>query len=216
MRSGDAKAAKSAVEEPSSATTPEVDAPLPAGSMWTWGELTPEQYATLSVANPPDMPLHHPERLVFQYFATRMVLRLRPKIEMGSGFAVLQAVAECARTGLAMPDWLAVEFLKRYRAVRHYEERSWDAPKSFGRPYPKGTNIAAKRKAWLLGSKLYLQVCELYGNSNIVLSEAIRSVASALHIGETLAEEYFIEQRRINPSPMAGAKLRRTHYGRRR
>ena len=86
----------------------------------------------------PDLPL-------YQWNAAREVEALRPSIERGDGFAVLDAVSRCALHGLVIPDWLAREYLRRYRAVQHCRVRSWD--EAFGRPYPPGTNIAARRRA---------------------------------------------------------------------
>lgn len=140
-----------------------------------------------------------PEGLIFQYFAVLMVMSLRPGIEAGSGFDVLEAVAECARCGLVMPDWLAVAFLKRYRAVSHARAKSWDDPLSFGRPYPKGTNIAAMRKARVKGPDLYLRVKSLREkNPEMSLLKALETIGAAkgMGIGKTLAEEYFYAQQR--------------------
>ena len=175
---------------------------FPEGSPWDWGELQPEEVRQLSEMTKVD---DGPEGLIFQYFAVRMVMSLRPGIEAGSGFDVLEAVAECARCGLVMPDWLAVAFLKRYRAVSQFRAKSWDDPLSFGSPYPKGTNIGAKKKARDKGLDLYLRVKSLRETSpEMALLEALETVGKSMGIGKTLAEEYFYAQRQKHSRLLAG------------
>lgn len=70
----------------------------------------------------------------------------REKIVGGDGFGVLAAVAECAMSDLVMPEWLAIVYLRRYRAVLHCKVGSWDSEMAFGRPYPKGVQLASKRR----------------------------------------------------------------------
>ena len=174
---------------------------------WLWPDMVPRltalQLSELSGGEGPNEPL-------YQYVAVCEVLELRSVIESHSeqsGLAVLQAVAECARTGLHMPEWLAYVFLKRYRAVATYADaKSWDDPKSFGRPYKKGANIAAIRKARYTGMKVYVKVTELrMKEPSPPLDAAIREVASKCGVGETLAEEYYYKHKkeleRIFPAP---------------
>lgn len=70
----------------------------------------------------------------------------REQIENGSGFDVLRAVDQCAKAGLAMPDWLAVGFRRRFRAVAGFSAKSWDDDNAFGKPFPKGTHTARLSK----------------------------------------------------------------------
>ena len=56
----------------------------------------------------------------------------------------MRAVAVCARQGLRLPDWLVDAFLTRFRAVAHLRVGSWD--EAFGVPFPRGTQLAAKRR----------------------------------------------------------------------
>ena len=83
---------------------------------------------------------------VFQQITASQLTFDREKFEGGSGFDVLEAVAKCAVAGLVMPNWLAVVYLKRYRAVQGCLVDSWDAEQAFGRPYRKGTQIAQLRR----------------------------------------------------------------------
>lgn len=167
---------------------------FPEGSPWDWGDLTPGDMLKLSEMTQDDQGTEGP---LFQYFAVRKVLALRPGIAAGSGSDVLEAVAECARCGLVMPDWLARAFLKRYRAVTQARAKSWDDPLSFGAPYPKGTNIGAMRKARVKGLDLFLRVTALREKTpDMPLLEALEAVGSDMGIGKTLAEEYYYIHRR--------------------
>ena len=95
---------------------------------------------------------------IFQQVAATKVKNNREKIEAGTGFDVLEAVADCATHGLVMPDWLAKAYLKRYRAVQECKVDYWDAEESFGRPYRKGVQISAIRRRRTNRLKVYLAV----------------------------------------------------------
>ena len=162
---------------------------IPEGSPWDWGELPAESVLRLSEMTKKE---HGPAGLLFQYFAVRKIMSLRPGVEAGSGFDVLEAVAECARCGLVMPDWLARAFLSRYRAVSHDRAKSWDDPLSFGPPFPKGTNIEARRKARVKGVLLHSEVRKLMNHPHLkTFGDAIYEAGLKLGVGKTLAEEYF-------------------------
>ena len=89
------------------------------------------------------LPVSPPKPLM-QFFAARQVDAYRAHVEKGDGFAVMRAVAECARCDLPLPDWLAVAFLTRFRAVAHLRVGSWD--EAFGVPFPGGKQLAARRR----------------------------------------------------------------------
>jgi hypothetical protein len=88
---------------------------------------------------------HETRGAVDQWAGAQQLIREKERILSGRGFDVLEAVATCALHALVQPDWLAKAYLKRYRAVLQCKVGSWDAEEAFGRPYPKGTNIAARK-----------------------------------------------------------------------
>ena len=88
----------------------------------------------------------------------------RDEILSGTGFKVLDAVALCSRYELVMPSWLAGEFRRRFNAVKFHEASSWDDPKAFGRPYPKGTHIDRLKKDSRAGGPIYFLVRKLIGD----------------------------------------------------
>lgn len=118
---------------------------------WTWPEkLEPDELLRLSEASDSG-----PCEPIFQYNAVRKVRQLRPAIEEGNGPAVMHAVSYCAMRGLAMPDWLAKEFLRRYRAVTRYQAKGWNAENSFGEVHPPGTHLEAERVRLVFGSCIH-------------------------------------------------------------
>lgn len=97
---------------------------------------------------------------VCQCVAAHKLTEKQDSIIRGDGFDVLQAVAECALNGLVMPDWLTDAYLSRYRIVQQCKADSWDAPDSFGKPYPKGKHISTFR----LQREYGLRVLALFEN----------------------------------------------------
>jgi hypothetical protein len=92
-----------------------------------------------------------------QWFAARAITQQRSEIERGPDFAEgLYAIAECARCGLVIPRWLSHLCVERVRAVENMRVASWDD--AFGRPFPKGTQLAAerrrKRSSWRIAQEV--------------------------------------------------------------
>lgn len=87
-----------------------------------------------------------PDTPILQWVEAQHIKADRARIEAGTGFDVLAAVAGCATRGLVMPDWLARAFLKRYRQVQQLRVASWDAEDAFGKPYPSKAQLGAMRR----------------------------------------------------------------------
>ncbi len=167
---------------------------LPADP-WQWPDLTTVELQKLSESDPgtgPDTPL-------FQYSATRWCNALRAKIDGGSGFAVLAAVRICATHGLVMPLWLVYAFNRRYDAVLSCRAASWDDPQSFGRPYPKGANIHARRKARLGRFAVFNAVHELLAMEpeTPIDKDMFERIGGPLGLGITLTEEYYYSAQKM-------------------
>lgn len=98
-----------------------------------------------AVAADSSFEIDGPEGPLFQWQAVQNISAMRERAEQGDGFAVLDAVSQCIRHGLKVPDWLARMFLRRYDAVLNCRAGSWDDAAAFGRPYPQRTEIALLR-----------------------------------------------------------------------
>jgi hypothetical protein len=133
-----------------------------------------------------------PESPLFQYFAVLDCRRLQPMIESGDGFATLAAVRKCGTAGLKMPLWLVYAFNRKYDAVLNFQAVSWDAPESFGKPYPKGIVRAAKRKKRVLSVAVLNAVRLEKQTTGAAIDKALfEKVGDPLGLGVTLADEYY-------------------------
>lgn len=72
---------------------------------------------------------------------------LELKYEEGDGFALMVAIDECARTGVAFPRWAAKAYRASFASVHSGKKKSWD--EVFGKPFAKG-----KRAEWIQLSRL--------------------------------------------------------------
>jgi hypothetical protein len=175
---------------PASPSTPE---PL-ANDPWQWPDAEKDvaepDYAFIDrlIALGSDSP----ESPFFQYFAVLKCRQLRPEIEAGDGFSTLAAVRICGSSGLKMPLWLVHAFNRKYDAVLNFRAISWDAPESFGKPYPKGTNMASKRKRRVLSSAVHNAVTlEKQMTGAAIDKELFEKVGAPLGLGVTLTEDYY-------------------------
>ena len=176
--------------------------PLPVDP-WEWAGMTEEEFVFHFVRD----GLAGTASQLFQFFAVQHCIALREEVEEdGSGFAVLSAVRQCGTYGLVMPDWLVYAFNRRYDAVLNFRALSWDDPESFGRPYPKGTNRAAKRKKRVLSFAIFNDVrFFVESQPGTPIDKALFERVGGEHaIGATLAEEYYRHAKallqRINPA----------------
>jgi len=95
-----------------------------------------------------------------RWFAMRDLDLLQQIIcEEKSSRAVLLAIRECAEHRLAMPDWLAHEFINQVHRVTSGQVASWD--EVFGRPLPKGRHLETRRSAYLNQFSVLKKVTEL-------------------------------------------------------
>lgn len=163
---------------------------LPSSNPWDWGELSESQYMDLAILSS-NMP---PPVYISQYEAVRRVNQLKERIESNgeqSGFDVLYCVCQCATNDLVMPVWLAYAFNRRYHAVVQFRAISWDDPKSFGKPYPKNTNLTAQRKRRMNIPAVWMAVKDEVLGGKAVDKQLFSDVGHGLNLGATLTEEYY-------------------------
>lgn len=133
-----------------------------------------------------------------QWVAARRIESMRSEIEAGgpnSGFAVLAAVRDVLAHELTSPEWLVFAYTRRYDAVLNCAAGSWDDPRAFGRPYPKGAHLAALRKARRLRWAVSNAVSDTRARdpAATIGRDLFERVGRDLGIGKTLAERYFYE-----------------------
>eukprot|EP01041_Mallomonas_annulata_P029531 gene29531-51547_t len=184
--------------------------PLPVDP-WEWAGMTVEEFDFHFVRD----GHKGTDAQLFQFFAVQHCIALREEIEKDeSGFAVLGAVRQCGTYGLVMPDWLVYAFNRRYDAVLNFRALSWDAPESFGRPYPKGTNRVAQRKKRMLQFQVWNEVTRIrkMEPDTPIDGELFERVCGPLNIRVTLASEYYysVKKKFDMTAPKNSAKITKT------
>jgi hypothetical protein len=134
---------------------------------------------------------------LYQWCAVQEVNKLRPAVEAGCGFDVMDAVSRCLRHDLGPPDWLARAFLRRYDAVLNCRAGSWDD--AFGRPYPKNAQLAALRRRRIGRLKASNAFTErLRRNPMRAVDKALwEEIGHEIDEGTTRAEELYREALRM-------------------
>lgn len=94
-----------------------------------------------------------------------------------------------------MPEWLAVEFMKRYRAVTHAQVASWD--EAFGRQYSKGTHLSALRREREMGPKIYRAVEAARHAGAAVDKILFEEVGEEFGLGATLTGELYYKEAKL-------------------
>lgn len=94
-----------------------------------------------------------PEQIV-RWGAAQRLLVQREHFEANP----LHGVDVCAQHGLPMPAWLADAFHQRFARVMGAEAGSWD--EAFGRPYPKGAQLARVQQRMKVRGAIFRDVTE--------------------------------------------------------
>ena len=101
-----------------------------------------------------------------QVYAATFCLESKAAIESGDGFAVMEAIAQCAAHGLVMPAWLAVAFVGRYQRVVSGACKGWGEGDAFGSAIPKGKNLAGLVAVSTFASWAYEVATELLSTNS--------------------------------------------------
>ena len=85
--------------------------------------------------------------------ASRWLESLRNRYEAGEQIALLDAINYCATESVLMPDWVASEFVRKYRRVASYEVKTLD--EEFGPCIPENQQLAAMRRRYKMAVVVY-------------------------------------------------------------
>ena len=83
----------------------------------------------------------------------------REKVEAGDRRVIFYALARCAKHGLAMPDWLAEEYLRGIQKWHDFEGRTLD--ESFDCERQKGLRVRAERSYRQHGKAVFDEIFRL-------------------------------------------------------
>ncbi len=124
-----------------------------------------------------------------QWYVAQEITRNKEIILNGDGRKLIDSIANCLSAGLIAPNWLTKAFLSRYRLVNDYESKSWDDPRVFGLPHPKGIQLQSQRKKL---SKMKLVYIEVSKHMDLPIGEVLfEIVGKKLCMGKTLVNEYY-------------------------
>lgn len=131
--------------------------------------------------------------------AIQRIENCRKQFTEGDQGALMAALRVCACHEIAMPDWLATAFIKAYDQVLNCREKSWDVV--FGAPFPKGTNIKARRKERTLRFAVLREVRRIRDRypDRAINADFFEEVGEKFNIGKTLAEEFYRSALKIIP-----------------
>lgn len=141
----------------------------------------------------PKRNLSDPTLPVSRLFGELDIEQDRQKFEAGDKWALLAAVRECARCSIPMPDWLATAFILAYDGVLNCRIGSWD--EAFGRPFPKGTHLAAKRKRRTKAPAVWLAVRKATDAGEPLDEGLFERVGKKLGLGKTQTAEFYYSQK---------------------
>lgn len=119
-----------------------------------------------------------------RWCALQNLRELEAQYHAGDRMALMAAMRECARAGIAPPSWAAEAFIKGYDSVLNCRVGSWDA--AYGAPYPKGTQLAALRKRRLNRAKIYKAVIAA------IVSDPTRPIDAGLF--EEVGREFYMSK----------------------
>jgi hypothetical protein len=121
--------------------------------------------------------------------ADRAIKDCRKRFEAGEAAALLDALDYCARSGTAMPLWLAEAYCSRYISWRTYEVKTLD--QAFG-VERKGERIPERRKRILLEPRVAMEVDKLHRQEKLPIDEALfERVGKRLKIGPGMARDIY-------------------------
>ena len=125
--------------------------------------------------------------------ADRAIEDCRKRFEAGEAAALLDALDYCARSGTAMPLWLAKAYCSRYISWRTYEVKTLD--QAFG-VERKGERIPERRTRILLAPHVAMEVDTLHRQEKLPIDEALfERVGKILDITPGMARDIYYEDK---------------------
>ena len=147
-----------------------------------------------------------------QWLLLHQLEAMRKDIEAGEGLLLLYAIRGCAKYGVAMPEWMAQEYMKVFDSVWNAKVTSWDA--AFGAPYKKGAHLGQVRKRKEDRKKVWMLVLiEVGAAPNTPIDAALfERIGEKLGLKKTATEKLYYEACRLhNFSAMNVRELIQSH-----
>ena len=137
-----------------------------------------------------------------QWHALKYLEILYSEYAKGDQLALMKAIKTCAYHGLIMPQWIADSFIPAIDKVLNFESTSWD--EVLGEPFPKNTQINARKKKERLKFKVFEEARNILMNDHTQPIDAslFEKTGKNFGIAKTLAEEYCREVEKITGSSL--------------
>lgn len=138
----------------------------------------------------PDKKRCDPASPFSQWYGLHCLDQFHEQFKRGNKFALMQALRECARCNLVMPEWVAVNYIKAHDTILNYRSKDWN--EVFGNPIPKGANLNALRKKRALQLGVLIEATDILSRNpeRPIDAGLFEEVGKKFHIGKTLTEEY--------------------------
>lgn len=143
----------------------------------------------------------------FRWLGANELRGLYETYRSGDSTAIIEALYVCSLNSLPIPRWCEGAFLGSYRKLMQFQQKndveyykSWDDV--FGRPHPKHTQQAAKRKEYEKSIMVYRRIRdEKKKDPDIAIDAGLfERIGKHLGLGKTLTEEYYYKwNNRLNP-----------------
>lgn len=146
----------------------------------------------LIIAADPERDIADPTLPIYKVAAEDELTQEQAKFEAGSGIALLGAIRICANHDLPLPQWAARAYIKAYDKVLSCTAGSWD--EVFGRPYKKGTHLAALRKRRMNRIRVWLAM--KHRGERPIDEQLFEDIGKPLGLGKTLVSELYYEGQR--------------------
>jgi hypothetical protein len=114
--------------------------------------------------------------------------------QAGDKSAVMWALYRCLECEVPIPEWVSEAFVTECAKVAGFQVGTWD--EAFGKPHPKGTHLATKRKHASKGWRIYLDVLNATDAGRPIDEGLFDEVGRRHGVGKTLAAELYYQEKR--------------------
>jgi len=111
--------------------------------------------------------------------------------------ALLAAIRICANHDIPLPPWASSAYIAAYDCVLNCRAKSWDSV--FGKPFPKGSHLAALRKKREMQFHVLNEVNAIRNKApETPIDEYLfESVGAGLGLGKTITGEYYYSAKKL-------------------
>jgi hypothetical protein len=140
-----------------------------------------------------------PLRQFFRQLDMTLVDGMKGIYDQGHRRILFCAIALCAEKKIALPDWVAKEFLEGMRKLNSFEVGSWD--EAFGPALPRRKQLSALRKRHAKQEPVWRRIRELHAGGKPLDQALFDRVGSEFGISGGTAKSYYYDESRDRELP---------------